>query len=282
MRKDITILDGAVGTSLWEKAEDKVAVWRYNVDNPAIVRELAREYVEAGAQIVLANTFAANATSMKGTEYNVQDVVSRAVDLAKEGIAGRAKLALAVGPLSELMEPYGDLTAQDAYAAFDEQISAGVARGGVDVIYVQTFMDLEMMRAALRAACRHDIPVMCSFSFDRKGRTMMGDPVERICAELEAFPLAAIGLNCSLGPDLALPVIAQFNEATDLPLIFKPNAGKPIGGGAYGSEFDVETFVRDSLPALNYNVKYIGGCCGSNPKYIRHLAAKVAELKRSL
>lgn len=278
MRSDVTILDGAVGTSLWEKAQDKVAVWRYNVENPDIVRQLASEYVEAGAQIVLANTFAANASFVKGTDYNVRDIVTRAVALAHEGIAGRARLALSIGPLAELMEPYGELTEDDAYAAFDEQISAGVA-GGVDVIYVQTFMDVEMMKVALRAARKHDVPVMCSFSFDKKGRTMMGNSVPLICEELSEFPLMAIGLNCSLGPDLAVPVMAQFTEHTDLPLIFKPNAGKPIGGGAVGNEFDVETFVKDSLPALEYNVKYIGGCCGSNPRYIKRLAERVAELR---
>ena len=279
MRADVTMLDGAVGTSLWEKASEKVAVWRYNVDQPEIVRELAAEYVDAGAQIVLANTFAANAGSMKGTDYDVRDVVSRAVDLAREGIAWRAKLSLSIGPLTELLEPYGELSAEDAYAMYDEQISAGVERG-VDLIYMQTFMDLEMMKIALRAASRHDVPVMCSFSFDQKGRTMMGNSVGQICQELSGFPLEAIGLNCSLGPDLALPVMAQFGQHTDLPLIFKPNAGKPISGGAGGNEFDVETFVNDSLPALDYNVKYIGGCCGSNPRYIRRLAERVRELKR--
>lgn len=279
MRTDVTIMDGAVGTSLWEKANEKVAVWRYNVEQPDIVRDLAKEYVEAGAQIVLANTFAANAASMKGTDYRVHDVVTRAVDLAREGIAGRAKLSLSIGPLSELLEPYGDLSEDDAYAMFDEQISAGVERG-VDMIYIQTFMDLEMMKIALKAARRHEVPTMCSFSFDQKGFTMMGNSVAKICDELSGFKLEAIGLNCSLGPDLALPVMEQFTRSTDLPLIFKPNAGKPIGGGAGGSEFDVETFAEDSLPALDFNVKYIGGCCGSNPRYIKRLAERVAELRK--
>ena len=103
---------------------------------------------------------------IRDRDYNVRDIVTRAVALAHEGIAGRARLALSIGPLAELMEPYGDLTEDDAYAAFDEQISAGVA-GGVDVIYVQTFMDVEMMKVALRAARKHDVPVMCSFSFDK-------------------------------------------------------------------------------------------------------------------
>lgn len=124
--KKLVLLDGAVGTSLWAKTDEKVAVWRYNLENPRIVQELHQEYLDAGAQIVLANTFGANRIALRGTDYTVEDIVSTGVRLAKEALAGRAETALSIGPLPVLLEPYGDLS-EEAYELFDQQISAGAA-----------------------------------------------------------------------------------------------------------------------------------------------------------
>ena len=274
-RDDIVLLDGAVGTSLWEKTTDKGAVWRYNIENPAIVKELAEEYVDAGAQIILANTFGANRYAVSKTNYSVQEIVSTGVRLARETIAGRAKVALSAGPLPLLMEPYGDLSEEDAYAAFDEQISAGVAEKP-DVIVLQTFMDADMMRIAGEAAAKHNLPIFSMLTFTEIGKTIMGHSVEYFVEAMKDIPLAGIGINCSLGPDKAVPVIASFREYTDLPLIFKPNAGKPIlQDGEQKVQYDIDTFVEDCLPALEHDVKYIGGCCGSNAAYIRALRERI-------
>ena len=274
-RDDIVLLDGAVGTSLWEKTCDKVAVWRYNLENPAIVSELAGEYVDAGAQIILANTFGANRFVVSKTDYSVREVVSTGVRLAKEAVAGRAKVALAVGPLPLLLEPYGDLTEEDAYAAFDEQISAGVAEKP-DFITLQTFMDADMMRIAGEAAARHNLPIFSMLTFTEIGKTIMGHSVEYFVDAMKDIPLAGIGINCSLGPDKAVPVIASFRQYTDLPLIFKPNAGKPIlQDGEQKVQYDIATFVEDCMPALDCDVKYIGGCCGSNAAYIRAMRERI-------
>lgn len=115
MLHTLTLLDGAIGTSLWEKAEDKVPVWRYNIENPAIVTELHNEYIAAGAKIILANTFGANAGAVEHSPYTVHEVVSNGVRLAKEAAKGTdVKVALSIGPLSVLLEPYGDLTEEEA------------------------------------------------------------------------------------------------------------------------------------------------------------------------
>ena len=274
-RDDIVLLDGAVGTSLWEKSSDKVAVWRYNLENPAIVKELAEEYVDAGAQIILANTFGANRYAVAKSGYSVQEVVSTGVRLARETIAGRAKVALSAGPLPLLLEPYGDLSEEDAYAAFDEQISAGVAEKP-DVIVLQTFMDADMMRIAGEAAAKHNLPIFSMLTFTEVGKTIMGHSVQRYVETMEDIPLAGIGVNCSLGPEKAVPIIASFRQYTDLPLIFKPNAGKPIlQDGEQKVQYDIDTFVEDCLPALEHDVKYIGGCCGSNAAYIRALGKRI-------
>ncbi len=275
MRSDIVLLDGAAGTCLWAKAREQVDVWRYNIEQPEIVEELCREYIDAGSQIVQANTFSANRISLKKSPYTVGQIVSAGVTIAKRAAGGRARVGVSVGPLSELLEPYGDLTEEEAADIYAEQIRAGV-EAGADLIQIETFMDIELGRIAVREACSHGLPVLVSFSFDPNGRTMMGNSVKDIVDGLAEFPVEAIGLNCSLGPEKAVPVIAQFAELTDKPLVFKPNAGLPSEDGA---EFDAQTFVTDALPALAYNVKYIGGCCGSSPQYIALLKQGIDKLR---
>lgn len=287
MDRKIVIMDGAVGTSLWEKASNKVPVWRYNIENPGIVRELEEEYVQAGAEIVLANTFAANGAEVaRSSSYSVEQVVSTAVRIAKDTVNGRAKVGLAIGPLTGLLKPYGAISHEQAKDLFEEQIGSGMQEQP-DVIYIQTFMDLVMMKIAVEAASRYDIPVLCSMSFmgaNKSGkrakisRTMMGNSAKDIAEGLAPYKnVAAIGLNCSLGPVDALPVISEFKEVTDLPIIFKPNAGTPTVGehGKIGSAFDIETFADDVLPAVDLGATYIGGCCGANAAYIKRLAEKI-------
>ena len=275
----VTLLDGAVGTSLWEKTDNKVSVWRYNVENPEIVTQLHQEYVEAGAEIILANTFGANAGNIKTSDYSVQQIVKSAMEIAKSAIAGRAKIALAVGPLSGLLEPYGDIAADLAFQMFDEQIGYGV-EGGPDLIFIQTFTDVEMLKIALKAANQHNLPVFASMSFDQTGHTMMGNSVQDMLQSIKGFRVDAVGLNCSLGPKAAVPVIEEFSKNTDLPLLFKPNAGKSsFVNGKTVYESDIETFSKEALPALNYGVQYIGGCCGTNAAYIRRLKEELARLQ---
>ena len=277
-REDIVLLDGAIGTGLWEKADDKVPVWRYNIENPAIVKELVREYAEAGSQIIHTNTFSANRITLQRSDYTVKQVVSAAVRLAKEALGDSAKASLDIGPLPMLMEPYGDLTEEEAFEMFDEQISAGVTEKP-DLITLETFSDADMLRIAAEAAAKHGLPIFTMMTFTEVGKTIMGHSVERFIETIADLPVTAVGLNCSLGPDKAVPIIASFRQYTDLPLIFKPNAGKPIlaEDGSEKVQYDVDTFVEDSMPALEHDVKYIGGCCGSSPAYIRALKNKIFE-----
>ena len=281
--KDIVLLDGAVGTSLWAKAEaagiEKAPVWKYNMEHPEIVAQLAREYADAGAKIILANTFGANRiTVQRSSAYAVKDVVRRGVEIAKEALTGRdVKLALAIGPLSQFMEPYGDLTEEEVDGIFDEMLSAGIP-AGADCVMIQTFMDLGTMCVAARAAKKYGVPVYCTMSFEKNGRTLMGNRVEDIIDELTEIGVDAVGMNCSLGPEAAVPIIRDFRAKTALPLIFKPNAGLPItaSDGNTASVYTPEDFAREVEPALPY-VDYVGGCCGTDPGFIRVLARHLAD-----
>ena len=276
MKKPI-LLDGAGGTSLWNMAEEqgfaKDPVWKYNVDHPELVKRLAESYIEAGSQIIYTNTFGANRHAVaRSSDYTVEQVVSAGVRIAKEAAAGSGvRVALDVGPLSVLMEPYGDLSEEEVAEIYREQIGAGVSEGP-DLIVLETFMDLEMLKVATAVAGSYGLPVLCTMTFEARGRTMMGNRVEDIAEELSDLGVDGIGLNCSLGPVEAIPIIRAFAENTDLPLVFKPNAGKPVlaEDGGMVSPYSAADFAADVEPVLDI-VTYLGGCCGSDPDYIREL-----------
>ena len=277
MAKKITLLDGAVGTGLWEIAEKngvkKVPVWIYNLEEPDFVRSLHRSYLEAGSEMILSNTFGANAPSVaRSSSFDPDTVVETGVRLAKEVAEGTGvPVALAAGPLSQLMEPWGDLTEEEVRDTYLRHFASGM-KGGADCIMIQTFIDMEMMRVAAEAAKEFGVPVYCTLTFEKVGKTIMGNSVKDVIDCLTPIGIDGIGMNCSLGPDLAVPVIKEFAEKTSLPIVFKPNAGKPIlaADGTGSAAYDAEAFVKDILPALPY-VDMIGGCCGSNADYIRAL-----------
>ena len=287
MAKKITLLDGAVGTGLWEIAEKngvkKVPVWIYNLEQPDFVRSLHRAYLEAGSEMILSNTFGANAPSVaRSSSYDPDTVVKTGVRLAKEAAEGTGvPVALAAGPLSQLMEPWGDLTEEEVRDTYLRHLESGM-KAGADCVMLQTFIDMEMMRVAAEAAKEFGVPVFCTLTFEKVGKTIMGNSVKDVIDCLTPIGIDGIGMNCSLGPDLAVPVIKEFAERTSLPIVFKPNAGKPIlaADGTGSASYDAETFVKDILPALPY-VDMIGGCCGSNADYIRALREAVKAYEKT-
>lgn len=274
MKKDVTLLDGAIGTILWDKAEahgvEKEPVWKYNIEHPEFVEDVTREYLDAGSEIVLTNTFGANRPAVNhSSSYTVDEVITAGVTIAKNLLRGtKARVCLDIGPLSQLLEPYGPLKKDKCAEIYDEMMKAGVD-AGCDMIMMETFMDLEMMRIATLVAQKYDKPVFCSMTFEKHGKTIFGNPVQSIIDTLSPLGIDAIGLNCSLGPIHALPIIKEFSQKTDIPLILKPNAGKPIlsDGGSTTASYSAEQFVEEIKPALKY-ASYIGGCCGSDPSYI--------------
>ena len=278
MKKDIFLLDGANGTCLWAKTDDKGPVWRYNKLFPDKVMELADEFINAGSDFILSNTFSANRPSVDPYDFTVEEVVREGVALAKNAAKGRAKVLLDIGPLTGLLIPFGNIAKEEAREVFREMMKYGMMEKP-DGILLETFMDLEMLKIACEEARAYDTPLLCSMSFTKYnpkkgGRTMFGNTPSQIVKELAQFSPEAVGLNCSEGPEETLPIIKEFGEATDMPLIYKPNAGMPKVEG--GAEIDYEDFAREVSKAAEIaNVKYIGGCCGSSPQYIEALANKL-------
>ncbi len=269
MKEKIVLMDGATGTRLWALAEaagfEKAPVWTYNLTHPELVAQVAAEYIAAGSTLLCSNTFAANGPEVARVPgMTVGEVVAAGVRIAKEAAARTdVRVALDVGPLSAMLEPFGPTTPEQAAACFAELLGAGVD-AGADCIFLETFTSLEMLSIALAEAKRFPLPVLCSMSFDRSGRTMMGDSVADICETLERGGAAAVGLNCSFGPAAAVPVIRDYAAHTALPLILKPNA-----------DVGAAEFAETLAPALPL-VAYAGACCGSGPDYIREIAKRLA------
>lgn len=266
----LVLLDGAFGTRVWDKTGENKPVWMYNILRPEVIREVTDEYVAAGSQIIQANTFGANRISVaQSSDYTVEQVVTAAVRIAKEAVQGTdVKVSLSAGPLTVMMEPYGDLEEEEVAEIYREMFEAGI-REGADLIQLETFMDLEMLSVAAKEAKTFGVPVFCTMSFEASGMTMFGNSVKDVAEGLADVGVDAIGLNCSLGPDQAAPIMKEFAEATDMPLIFKPNAGVPVvaADGTTENPYSKEDFAREVADVVPL-ISYLGGCCGTDPEYI--------------
>lgn len=270
----LTILDGAMGTVLQQRGLPPGGKPELlNFTDPDLLRSIYREYIDAGSQILCANTFGANALKLAGTGYGVDQVVSAAVAVAREAAAGtKVKISLDLGPLGELLEPLGTLSFERAYDYFKEVAVAG-ERAGADLVSIETMTDLYEAKAALLAVKENtSLPVLVTMSFERSGRTFTGCTIPSMARTLEGLGADAVGLNCSLGPDLLLPLLKELCENTHLPVIAKPNAGLPDPAtGRY--DMGPDEFVKALLPCLEAGVTIFGGCCGTSPEYIRALSA---------
>jgi len=198
--------------------------------------------------------------------------VRAGIAAAKEAAVGKARVALDVGPLAGMLEPYGDLEEAETEAIFAEQLDAG-AQAGVDCIVLETFMDVRMLRCAMLAAKRCALPLLCSMTFRDDGRSFVGDSPEDLAALAEELGADAVGTNCSPTPDIALPILRRIAAATELPLLFKPNAGLPVKGPDGTSfPYTAQMFADAVAPALELEkLRYLGACCGSTPEFIREL-----------
>ncbi|MBE7003632.1 MAG: homocysteine methyltransferase, partial [Ruminococcaceae bacterium] len=270
------ILDGAMGTVLQARGLPPGGVPELlNLERPELLRAIYREYIDAGSEVIYANTFGANALKLARTGKSVAEVVSAAVALAKDAAAGTdVRVALDVGPLGELLEPLGTLRFERAYALFCEVAEAGAA-AGADLAVIETMTDLAEARAALLAVKEATgLPTLVTMSFEANGRTFTGCTLASMARTLTGLGADAIGLNCSMGPDQLAPLLRELCALTPLPVIAKPNAGLPDPiDGHY--DMDPETFADLLAPLAEAGVSVFGGCCGTSPDYVRALAKRL-------
>ncbi|WP_367924943.1 homocysteine S-methyltransferase family protein [uncultured Ruthenibacterium sp.] len=272
-KKRYTILDGAMGTMLQKRG---LELGRQpdvlSVENPAVVSEIGRMYVESGADWICANTFGANRKKLAGCGYTVEQVVTAAVQCARKACAGTdCRVFLDVGPIGELLEPVGTLRFEEAYEIFSQEMKAG-AQAGAQGILIETMTDLYEVKAALLAAKENtNLPVLVSMSFEERGRTFTGCSVEAFAVVAEGLGADAIGINCSLGPREILPLARRLCESTSRPVFIKPNAGLPDPStGKY--DISPYEFCSEMKAFEELGIRAVGGCCGTTPEYIRILA----------
>lgn len=278
--KEITILDGAMGTELVKrKAPMGHIPEELNITHPEIIKEVHKSYLEKGSRLIYTCSFGANAYKCKDSKYSVEELVTASVKNAKEAAAPfGAKVGLSMGTIGDILEPFGKLKFEEAYNMYRQMITAG-AKAGADCVVLETQTDLAEVRAGVLAAkecC--DLPILVTMTFEPNGRTFNGTLVEAMAVTLTALKVDAIGVNCSLGPDELFPFVKRMREVSDLPLIVKPNAGLPdpkTGEYAMGPK----EFAEKMIPFLEMGVSMVGGCCGTSPEYIEALAEKVSAYK---
>lgn len=283
-KKRILLADGATGTNYFDMgltAGDPPEMW--NVDHPDRVASLHQRFVDAGADIILTNTFGCNKHRLKlhQLEARTFELNKRAAEIAR-AVADKAGrpvvVAGSVGPTGELFEPLGKLTHDDAVATFKDQI-AGLKAGGADVAWIETMSAIEEMRAAMEGAVQAGLPYTYTGSFDTAGRTMMGlepQALGDVAAGMAPPPLA-FGSNCGVGAsDLLVSVLAMTESKPEAIVIAKANCGIPQVHGDHVHYSGTPELMADYVRlAADAGARIIGGCCGTSPT---HLAAMRAAL----
>ncbi|MCI8442381.1 MAG: dihydropteroate synthase [Provencibacterium sp.] len=280
LKKGFFILDGAMGTMLQQaglRPGERPELMA--LTHPEAVERIHRAYIAAGADAVYTNTFGANAHKLAGSGYTAANVIAAAVGCAKRAAKGSGcAVALDIGPVGELLEPAGSLSAETAYALFSEQVKAGEA-AGADFIAIETMSDLYEAKLALLAAREHSrLPVFVTMTFEENGRTFTGCCPSAMALTLEALGADAIGVNCSLGPKKLRPIAEEICRWSCLPVIVKANAGLP---DPQTGEYDVTPaqFAEEAAACAAAGVQILGGCCGTSPDYIRALRERLAGMQ---
>ena len=305
--KKYILLDGGMGTMMQAAGLPLGALPElWNLTDPEKVIEIQKKYVEAGAEVLYANTFGANAHKLAESGCSVAEVVSAGIGVARAAIAaGKAdvknaewstgqagaaktvlpaecqsldkiKVALDVGPIGQLLEPLGTLSFDEAYDMYKEIVVAGEA-AGADLLVFETMSDLYEAKAAVLAAKENtSLPIWVTMTYEKNGRTFTGTTIPSMALTLTGLGVDAIGFNCSLGPRELIGFVKELVQWTDLPIILKPNAGLPDpASGRY--LVTPAGFAKDMAEAAALGVTIFGGCCGTTPAHIEALSKALAK-----
>ena len=279
IKENPIFLDGATGSNLLKRGMPAgVCPEKWILEHKEVLIKLQREFIEAGSNILYAPTFSANRIKLKeyGLEEQIREMNHELVAVCKEAAGGNAYVAGDITMTGEQLAPIGKMDFEELITIYKEQIGY-LAEAGVDLLIVETMMSLQETRAALIAAkevC--ELPVMATMTFEADGRTLFGTDAKTAAIVLESLGAAAVGANCSTGPDKMVSIIRDMAEVTTIPIIAKPNAGLPFldvnGQTAYDMKED--EFAQGVKLLVEAGASIIGGCCGTSPSYIK--AAKRA------
>ena len=278
LQKGIILLDGATGSELRRRGMPVgIATELWAWEHPDIVTELQREYVDAGSDIIYAPTFSANRLSLRarGIEDRIEALNADLVVLSRRAAGDRALVAGDLAPTGQSLEPIGTLTYEALFDVYREQIEL-LNKAGVDLIVAETMMSIDETVCAVEAArdvC--DLPVLCTLTMEADGHLMFGGTAAEAVETLQAVGASAVGLNCSVGPDQLEAVVRGMKAVAEVPVIAKPNAGIPVidAQGLAHYSMGPEAFVKAMRALVEAGAQIVGGCCGTNPEYIRLLNA---------
>jgi len=279
----IVIFDGAMGTMLYSKGVFINQCYdELNLRAPDLVRDIHRQYVDAGAEVIETNSFGANRLKLTqhGLQEQVRELNRAAAAVAREAAGDRALVAGAIGPLGVRLEPYGPTSKSEAQAIFREQME-GLVDGGVDLFILETFSDLDEIEQAIHAARAVDPskPVIAQMTIGADCLTPYGAAPEYVARALDAWGADVIGINCSVGPQTILECIEKMAPHTHKKLSAQPNAGMPreVGGRSMymASPEYMATYARHLVQA---GAKIVGGCCGTTPDHIHAMAEGIRPL----
>lgn len=279
LTRPLIYLDGGTGTMLQArglKPGERTESW--TIERPEDLIRIHQSYIEAGADIVNANTFGVNKFRYSGDAgYSLLRLVDAAIANARQAVRraareGETLVSLDLGPSGEFMEPFGDLTYEDAYDNFRRLVTVG-EQAGADCVSIETMFSCQEAKAALEACRDHSrLPVLVSFSFQENGRLLSGETVADVAKTAESCGAAAVGFNCGFGPVQMKPLVKELLDATKLPVIAKPNAGLPkTVNGETRYTMEPEEFAAVMQEIIDMGARLIGGCCGTTPEFIRRL-----------
>ncbi|NCE65736.1 homocysteine methyltransferase [Pseudoflavonifractor sp. 524-17] len=276
------LLDGGTGSELLKRGMPAgVCTEQWVLEHPGVLLGLQREYVAAGADVIMAPTFSANAIKLEehGIFGQVAEYNRRLVALSKEAADGKALVAADLSPTGKFIQPYGESTFELLEAVYTEQAMA-LALAGVDLFMIETTMTVPEARAAVLAVRRvSDKPVFVSFTCDENGRTVSGTDVLAAMIIMQGMGVSAFGLNCSSGPDRMVEQIRRLAPYARVPLIAKPNAGLPrVEGGETVYDCEPEEFASYTRALAEAGVRVFGGCCGTTPEHIALLRQAVDSI----
>lgn len=274
--------DGGMGTLLQKKGlkpGELPEMW--NITHPEILMEIHLQYLEAGSNVISANTFGANRLKFD----NLEEIIAAAISNAKkavelyEGDKSDRFVAFDMGPCGKMLEPIGDFPFEKAVELFGENARLA-EKYGADLIIIETMNDsYETKAAVLGAKENSSLPIFVTNVFDEKGKLMTGADSKAMIALLEGLGVDAVGMNCSLGPRQMIPIVKEYITYSSLPVIVNPNAGLPRSeNGQTVFDVDSEEFSDIMAEIAEMGAAVLGGCCGTTPEYIRKTVEKTKNL----
>ncbi|MDF2880686.1 MAG: homocysteine S-methyltransferase [Clostridiaceae bacterium] len=280
-KNKILFFDGAMGTMLQSmglKTGELPEVLNFSESDKII--EIHKKYIEAGSKVITTNTFGASEVRLKNSGFTVEQVIDKAVNIAKTARGGKdVFIALDIGPIGQLLEPMGTLSFERSYEIFKRQVLQGV-KSGVDLILIETLTDLYEAKAAVLAAKENsNLPVFCTMSFEQGKRTFTGCNAASMTLVLQGLGVDALGVNCSLGPKEIEPILDEILEISKVPVIVQPNAGLPcmcLGETIFN--ISPEEFSKYGKKFAEKGVKIIGGCCGTTNEHIKYLTSLLKDI----